>query len=1419
MHPTTLVDLLAARAAHCHDVTRPAGVGMLTFDGVGDDDVPTETFLPWAAVHARAASFAAGLQATGLAASNKNAPPRFLLLFSPGIDFIVAWFGVQRAGGIPVPVFPPEGHRVMAGIARLRGVVGDCAPAAILVGDDIKDVVIAVAASDDVLAALPVFAVTDLDTGDTPVDVDIGAEDIAFLQYTSGSTGTPRGVRVTHHNLLTNLAQIRQAMRLSQESSGVIWLPPYHDMGLIGGILEPLFADFPVRLMSPLSFLAKPLRWMSAVERYGATISGGPNFAWDLCVRRFREARAAAAAAGRDGPSFDLSTWRVAFNGAEPIRGDTLARFADTFAAAGFSAGSFFPCYGMAEATLIVSGGASVTRRLARASLVPGAHVRDDVDGALVVGSGVAVDGVVIGVVDEAGVAVADHVVGELTVAGDNVSAGYFAVDGVVPLPRAKDGALKTGDLGFVDGDGVVFVTGRAKDLIIVRGRNLYPMDLEAGAEAAHPGVRRGAAVAFAVVGAFGEEVGVAVEAAVDSDHAAIAAAVRAAVAGEFGVAVAVVAVCPPQALPKTSSGKLQRSTTAAALADGTLPTLLVARDEQVRRVDDDVVLYPELAARFARLDRRHTRYRYDEDKDIRWAAIDDDGRYAGPVLFRAHRLDDRQLAQQPEAFDLVQWCIAVCACDTFVCLEEAVLRFSQHERARLGPTRSLEILEEEEEKHVHTFRRLADALRARHPEHAAAVDEQRRISQRFYDKTALWNLGDHPDDARHHYITWLITLFFEEYTIWFHDLLAAEPDGVIQPTWIDAHRCHAQEETQHVVTDAAYLACLQATEEERFAWSKEVFDDLLKNFTNMLVPWQGAFLRARPDLAATLQSSFIATDGDEPLLFSLLRHERFALTVAAAPWLAHALERPRTASSSSSTSSSSMSPQVTALSSWIAAWGARATPGFDPARSFADNGCDSVQLVGLAGDLETHTGRRLPPTVAYDHPTVAALAAHVAGVVDAALVVPTPTRPGPLPLSWRQQRLVALDDAGRARGAPLLDHITVCWQLDPAHTATSTAALVERVERALRAMALRHETLRLRLDDDGHAFAPDGIDACPLRATSIDDDLDDRVAALAAEQDATAFDLTRELPWRAHLVVAPGRAVLVFTVHHIATDGWSMATLWRELSTALLSSSSSSSLPLPSLPEQFADVAARERHDVEGPGRATLDWWRARLGDHPRFTQPLPADVDAWEGGSVVRVVDAATVDRLHEAARRRGVTLYVLLLTHFVRCQQAAADNVDSADDLLINTHLFNRHTPVERALVGYFVNLLTLRPGPRAAGFDAALKAVRIAWLEALDHAISIDALVADLRPDGFARRVMPAKVAFNMLAPVAPMARGLVSRADLEPPPSFLFFDQMLVAGLQPGGTLRLCLWHNRVAVDDDAAAGFVDGFIAGLSEIR
>jgi amino acid adenylation domain-containing protein len=562
----TFVDVCRARAA--------AQGGEQVFTFLEEEG---ESTLTYAALDAGARAVAALLQ--------RHLAPgdRALLLYPPGREYVLGFLGCLYAGVVAVPAYPPDPMRLGRTLPRLQALVADCGARVALTTSGISELVEPLTADAPDLRALRWLATDAVPASEAEAwrEPGLSADAVAFLQYTSGSTGTPRGVVLRHRHLLHNSGLIARGFDARPGPVGVIWLPPYHDMGLIGGILQPLFRDIPTVLLPPMAFLQRPLRWLEAVSRFGGTVSGGPNFAFDLCVRKSTPAERAA---------LDLSRWEVAFCGAEPVRAETLERFADAFAPAGFRREAFYPCYGLAEGTLIVTGGkraaAPVVRRFAREGLRQG-EARGPADGeveAVLVGCGAALGGQELRVVDpETRRPCEPGRVGELWVRGPSVADGYWQRPGETErtfqgrLAGAGSGEgpyLRTGDLGVLDG-GEVFVTGRLKDVLVLRGRNHYPQDLELSVERCHPGLRPGCGAAFSVEVAGEERLTLVQEISaktVDAgDVEEVLSRIRAALAEEHGVAAHAVVLISAGALPKTSSGKVQRRACREAFLSGAL--------------------------------------------------------------------------------------------------------------------------------------------------------------------------------------------------------------------------------------------------------------------------------------------------------------------------------------------------------------------------------------------------------------------------------------------------------------------------------------------------------------------------------------------------------------------------------------------------------------------------------------------------------------------------------------------------------------------------------------------------------------------------------------------------------------------------------------------------------------------------------
>ncbi len=551
----TLCDALRARAqAHPHQTAFRFITDARRFEDESGSRVVT-----YGELDARAGTIAAAL--------GEHAKPgdRAVLLYAPGPDYIAAFFGCLYAGVVAVPAYPPYAGR---SVATLVGIVRDASPSTFLTSADLLDGCRAGLALEGDEITVPWLATDALTTDPAGFVVPdaVASDALAFLQYTSGSTGNPRGVMVTHANLLANISAIVDLCRPDADVRVTSWLPPYHDMGLIGGILMPICTGIETVLMAPFDFLRDPLCWLEAMAHFGTTHSVAPNFAYDLCVRKADPDRLRG---------LDLSHWKFTLSGAEPVRAATMDRFAETFAPCGFDAAAFLPVYGLAEATLLVAGSA------------PGTPIHTtptpDAQAGKLVSVGCPVTATAVQIVDpETRTVCPDGEVGEIWVAGPGVANGYWNRPGDseqsfrAELAGGNGPYLRTGDLGLIQ-DGDLYVAGRIKDMVIIRGRNYFPQDLEEAAWSADRRLRAGCAAAFSVTADTEEQLVIAAECAspVNEEAAAeIARGVRSRIAQDHGIVVHGLVLLTRGTIPKTSSGKIRRSATKAGYLGGELSTV-----------------------------------------------------------------------------------------------------------------------------------------------------------------------------------------------------------------------------------------------------------------------------------------------------------------------------------------------------------------------------------------------------------------------------------------------------------------------------------------------------------------------------------------------------------------------------------------------------------------------------------------------------------------------------------------------------------------------------------------------------------------------------------------------------------------------------------------------------------------------------
>jgi len=517
----------------------------------------------YASLDQRARAVAARLQAAGVAQGDTA-----VLLLPQGLDYVAAFFGCLYAGVIVVPTYPPV-RKIH--VERLAGIVRDCEAHILITNHDILS---AFQAQVDAIPILKALGKIDMDELCDEAAADwqeiiVSPDDVAFLQYTSGSTGTPKGVIVSHANIMSNEAMLSKAFDTNSESLNGSWLPFFHDMGLIQGLLHPLYLGAAGYLMTPMAFIQKPVRWLQMISRYKIRVSGAPNFAYDMCIRQVTEEQMAL---------LDLSSWEVAYSGAETVRSETIRRFVEHFSACGLPATAPYPCYGMAETTLIATGGHAHAlpsiRTLSGQALEQ--HVAIDVaegtPGArTLVGVGRTLLEQNIRIVDpDTRKTCPPNHVGEVWVTGPNIAQGYWRNPEATERDfRARTSDtdegpfLRSGDLGLLDADGELYLTSRLKDLIIIRGRNFIPADIEQVVEKIHPAFCANGTATFSINDS-GEETLAAVveitkEGEVGFDPENLGRAIRTGILSAFDLKITHIAFIRRSKLPRTTSGKIQR--------------------------------------------------------------------------------------------------------------------------------------------------------------------------------------------------------------------------------------------------------------------------------------------------------------------------------------------------------------------------------------------------------------------------------------------------------------------------------------------------------------------------------------------------------------------------------------------------------------------------------------------------------------------------------------------------------------------------------------------------------------------------------------------------------------------------------------------------------------------------------------------
>ncbi len=559
-HSRTIADVLTYRSYLAGD--------KVAFSFICGDGEKQAT-LTFSELRSRAMAIAAELQL------RMSVGERALLVYPPGLDFITAFFGCIYAGILAVPVTMPNRKRTTTALASI---IDSCRPSLVLSTSDNCLQAKVFYANQPSLIAREWLATDRIDDahGEEWRPRHIADQQAAFLQYTSGSTSHPKGVVITHKNLLSNAAVIQQAFGNTDEMAAVFWLPLHHDMGLIGGVLQPIYTGCSCTLMAPAAFLQRPALWLETISKTGAAVSGGPNFAYELCVQKIQSEEI------RD---LNLSRWQVAFTGAERIRAETIRQFAEKFAPCGFQTKAIFPCYGLAEATLMATGGArSGEPLMLDLNLEALAHHQavvvssDDTTSRTLVGCGQVLPGQDLVIVETQNrEPCPDGKIGEIWIMGPSVSGSYFEQPEMTErtfrafLSTGEGPYLRTGDLGFIK-NGELFVTGRLKDLIIIRGRNYYPEDLEQSLSHADAAFRPGFCAAFSIDTEDREQLVVVQEVQPGRRNLDVEAAfetIRRIISTEHGLELFAIVLVKPGQMPKTSSGKTMRAACRSQYASG----------------------------------------------------------------------------------------------------------------------------------------------------------------------------------------------------------------------------------------------------------------------------------------------------------------------------------------------------------------------------------------------------------------------------------------------------------------------------------------------------------------------------------------------------------------------------------------------------------------------------------------------------------------------------------------------------------------------------------------------------------------------------------------------------------------------------------------------------------------------------------
>ncbi|HEY8037854.1 MAG TPA: AMP-binding protein [Methylobacter sp.] len=1298
----TFIDVLRSQADSLAEHTAYRFLVQGTVDGAIES-------ISYAALLQRAKAIAAMLAGQGARGE------RVLLLYPSGLSFIEAFFGVLFAGATPVPMQTAKAGEQQAFIARLKRIAANAEARFVLTGTEGMQQATELPqlqwlSSDPIPLAL----------AESWRDPNVNAKGSAFLQYTSGSTRQPRGVKISHANLIANCEAIGKAgFGHGLDALIVNWMPHYHDMGLVGGLLYPLFAGATSVLMSPQSFLRQPSRWLQAISHFQATSSGGANFAYALAVQRSTE---------DERSKLDLRSWEVAYCGAEPIRPGVLEQFADTFSHAGFNKKVFLPCYGMAETTLFVTGRKElVTLAVNRKALAEHrVELDDSEDAQFLVSCGRTADATQVRIIDPISVQeLPGGQVGELWIKGPSVASGYFQHEQTDNPFNAtlngESGFLRSGDLGFLHA-GELYICGRVKDLIIIRGQNNYPQDIEATVEAVDSLIMAGSVAAFPVqtngIESFAVVVGVRSNKLDAQDLQTLALRIKTAIVESHELEPYAIVLVRSGEIPKTSSGKIRRSTCAAMWQQGEFTQLA-----QLGGAAAEHALYPNIVNALTKLDKRNTHYRFDLDQDIDWHRIHESGRYFPDSFLVNTGVDLTLLKTHPEAFAFYEWALALIICRRFVVLEEAVLVWGGQIRDIDAETRSLELLEIEEAKHIELFRRYTEILAAVHPHEAKELQTVRYVTLQEFLNWML-NTRNFQSTTEHHYMVWLGILFFEEYTVWIDEILKKLGSDV-QPAWKQAHSCHRREEIQHVLTDYAYIQALDTSHEQRRLWSENFFTQninaLSQECHELIALTQARFPEIQQPLAMPVVGNALA----------FLRDRVFARTRLVAPY-AEFLAGSGDSANAPCACPVSDSEQFTAwLHNTVAGLLQEDALKIPSAANFSQLGLDSLGHFSLASALEKQLGYSIPSNIAHSHSSIDALVNYfTAGNEEVISVTQGPDSTdliprvfnAEVPASAAQQQFLAY---GLESAQPF--HLYLIARLE---------GNVDRpaLEQAIFQVVARHESLRTAFlsGKDGFVLSIAESELLPIELEDvaiIGNDFMAGVYARIERWNGQPFDPRNPPLWRLALMRSQsGDCVLVWLMHHLITDGWSNDIVRNELLESYQALRANRQIERPALTLQYSDICRREAEFLRTPeARRRLEWW---LNQPATKAARLNPDREANPRRLIVnRHLPLSFKQALQESARFHQTTLGTLLLTVF-SCMIGDRDG-----EGYVISRFHNRNTDTERQLAGFMVDGLLLPRQTQAGDFATALKQTQAAFNSALEHYLPLQYLTGELMGRSF------------------------------------------------------------------------------------